>query len=44
MSNIKFEVNGIAVDVANDILPVWLMEVYLFRMDQSRSLVHTNIK
>ena len=38
MSEIQFDVNvayGFAVDVANNVLPVWWMEVYPFRIDQS---------
>ena len=33
MSKIQFDVNvanGVAIDVANDVLPVWWMEVYPF--------------
>ena len=39
MSKIKFDVNvanRVAIDVANDFLPVWWMEVYPFRIDQSK--------
>ena len=38
MSEIQFDVNvayGVAIDVAINVLPVWWMEVYLFRVDQS---------
>ena len=47
MSGIQFDVNvanGVAIDVANDILPVWWMEVYPFRVNQSESLLHAEIK
>ena len=47
MSKIQFDVNvanGVAVDVANDVLPVWWMEVYPFRVYQSESLLHAEIK
>ena len=36
--------NGFAIDVANNVLPVWWMEVYPFRVDQSKSLLHAEIK
>ena len=36
-------VNGVNIDVANDILPVWWMEVYPFRFHQSKSLLHAEI-
>ena len=35
MSKIQFDVNvanGVAIDIANDVLPVWWMEVYPFRI------------
>ena len=32
--------NGVAIDVANDVLPVWWMEVYPVRFNQSKSLLH----
>ena len=38
MSKIQFDVNvanGVAIDVASDVLPVWWMEVYPFRFKQS---------
>ena len=35
---------GVAIDVANDVLSVWWMEVYPFRLDQSKSLLHAEIK
>ena len=41
MCEIKFNVNttnGVAIDVANDVLPVWWMEVYPFRVDESKSV------
>ena len=47
MSKIQFDVNvanGVAIDVANDTLPVWWMEVYPFRVNQSESLLHAEIK
>ena len=47
MSKIQFDVNaanGIAIEVANDVLLVWWMEVYLFRVDQSKSLFQAKIK
>ena len=34
MSEIQFDVN-VAIDVANDVLLVWWMEVYPFRVNQS---------
>ena len=42
MSEIQFDVNvakGVAIDVANHVLPVWWMEVYPFRVNQSESLL-----
>ena len=47
MPKILFDVdvaNIIAIDIADDILPVWWMEVYPFCFDQSESLLHTEIK
>ena len=47
MSKIQFDVNvanGVAINVANDILRVWWMEVYPFRVNQSESLLHAEIK
>ena len=47
MSEFEFDVNStndVAIDVANDILPVWWMEVYPFRVNQSESLLHAEIK
>ena len=47
MSQIQFDVdvaNSIAIDVANDILPALWMEVYPFPFNQSKSLLHTEIK
>ena len=35
---------GVAIDVANDVLPVWWIEVYPFRFNQSKSLLHAEIK
>ena len=43
MSTVNFA-NGIAIDVANDRLPVWWMEVYPLRFNQSESPLHTEIK
>ena len=38
--------DGAALDVDNDLLPVWWMEVYMytFRINQSKSLLHADIK
>ena len=36
--------NGVAIDVANDVLPVWWIEVYHFRVNQSESLLRVKIK
>ena len=47
MSEIHFDVifaNGVAIDVANDVLPVWWIEVYHFRVNQSESLLHGEIR
>ena len=33
-----------ANDVANDVIPVWWMEVYPFRFNQSKSLLQAGIK
>ena len=46
MSEIHFDINvanGVAIDVANDVLPVWWMEVNPFRVNQSESLLHAEI-
>ena len=43
MSEIQFDVN-VANGVANDVLPVWWMEVYPFRINQSESMLHAEIK
>ena len=43
MPKVKFDVN-VAIDVANDVLPVWLMEVFPFRLDQLKSLLPVEIK
>ena len=45
MSHIQFDVDvadGAALDVDNDLLPVCLMEVYMytFRINQSKSLLY----
>ena len=34
----------VAIDFVNDVLPVWWMEVYSFRFNQSKSLLHAEIK
>ena len=47
MPKIHFDVNvanGVAIDIANDLLPVWWMEVYPFCLIQSKSLLHAEIK
>ena len=47
MSEIQFDVNvtnGVAFDIANDVLPVSWMEVYPFRVNQSESLLYAEIK
>ena len=38
--------NGVAIDVANDVLPVWWIDVhvYPFCFNQSESLLHAEIK
>ena len=36
--------NGVAIDVANDVLPFWWIEVYLFRFNQLKLLLHAGIK
>ena len=36
--------NGDAIDVTDDVLPVWWMEVYPTRFNQSNSLLHAKIK
>ena len=41
MSKIQFDVD-VAIDVANDVLPVCRIEVYLFRFNQSKSLLCLN--
>ena len=46
-SKIQFDVNfanRVAIDVANDVLQVCWMEVYPFRYNQSKSLLHAEIK
>ena len=35
--------NGVAIDVAKDVLPVGWMEVYPFRSNQSEFLLHAEI-
>ena len=47
MSKIAFDVNvanGVAIDVAIVVLPVWWMEVYPFRFIQYKSLLHAEFK
>ena len=47
MYKIQFDVNvsnGVAIDVANDVLQVWWMVVYPFRVEPSKSLLHAEIK
>ena len=47
MSEIQFNINvdnGVAIAVANDVLPVWWMEVYPFRINQSESLLLAEIR
>ena len=49
MSKIQFDVDvadGAAIDVDNDLLPVWWMEVYMytFSINQSKSLLHAHMK
>ena len=47
MSKIQFDVdvaNGVAIAVANDVLPVWWMEIYPFPFSQSISLLQGEIK
>ena len=39
MLKIQFDVyvtNSVAIDVANDVLPVWRMEVYALRFNKSK--------
>ena len=47
MSKIQFDVyvaNSVAIDVANDVLPVWWIEAYPFRGNKSKSLLHAKMK
>ena len=47
MSKIQFDVdvaNGAAIAVAYGVLPIWWMEVYPFRVSQSKPLLHAEIK
>ena len=47
MPKTQFEVNvanGFAIDAANNVLPVLVMEVYPFRLNQFISLLHAEIK
>ena len=43
MPKIHFALN-VAIDFANNVLPVWWIEVYPFRLNQSKSLLHAEIK
>ena len=43
MSIIEFDANDVAIDVAYNLLPVWWMEVYPFRVNQSKSLLHVKL-
>ena len=36
--------NRVAIDFANNVLPVWWMEVYPLRFNQSKSLLHAETK
>ena len=47
MSIIQLDVDvaiSVAVDVTNDVLPVWRMDVYPFCFDQSKSLLQAEIE
>ena len=47
MSKIQIDfnaANGVAINVANDVLPFWLMEVSPFCFYQSKSLLHAEIE
>ena len=47
MSKIQIDynaANGVAIDVANDVLPFWRIEVHLFRFNQLKLLLHAEIK
>ena len=47
MPKIQLDINvakDVAIYVANDVHPVWRMEVYPFRFNQSKSLLHAEIK
>ena len=47
MCKIQFDINvtsDVAIDIANDVLLVRWMEVYPFRVNQSKSLLHAKIK
>ena len=44
MSLNELDVNVAAIDVADDVLPVWWMEVYPFRFNKSKSLLHVKIQ
>ena len=47
MYEIQFDVNvanDVAIDVANDVLPVSWIEVYPFRVNQSESLLYAELK
>ena len=36
--------NDVSIDIANDVLPVWWMEVYHLRFNQSKSVYYAGIK
>ena len=47
MPKILFNVyvaNSVAINVAKDVLQVWWIEVYPLRVNQSKSLLHAEIK
>ena len=47
MSKTQFHIkvaNVVYIDVANDGLPDWWMEVYSLRLNQSKSLLHAEIR
>ena len=46
MSEIQFDflvANGVSVEITNNVLPVYRMQAYPKRHNQSRSLLHTTI-
>ena len=47
MHKIQFDVYvaiGDAADFSNNVVPVWWMEIYPFRLNKSKSLLHVEIK